>query len=73
VVDVPIDAREFHVYGADWRPGQVDFYVDDDLVSTVLQAPDYPMQFQLAIFEFGPERAGTYPKEFEVDWFRAYR
>ncbi|NKE60273.1 glycoside hydrolase family 16 protein [Lentzea sp. PSKA42] len=73
VVDVPIDGREFHVYGADWQPGRVDFFVDDELVNTVMQAPDYPMQFQLAIFEFGQERAGRYPKEFEVEWFRAYR
>ncbi|TWP50928.1 glycoside hydrolase family 16 protein [Lentzea tibetensis] len=73
VVDVPIDAREFHVYAAEWRPEGVRFFVDDQLVKESDQSPDYPMQFQLAIFEFPGESGATYPQVFEVDYFRAYR
>jgi hypothetical protein len=73
-VDVAIDVREPHVYGAEWTPGGVTFRVDGRVVRNVQQSPRYPMQIMLGIYEFpdgGP--AGTYPKEFVVDWFRAYR
>jgi glycosyl hydrolase family 16 len=75
---VAIDVREFHRYAAEWTPDYVGFYVDDRLIKVVRQSPAYPMQFMLGIYEFadGPElgsRADRYPKEFVVDWFRAYR
>jgi hypothetical protein len=47
-----IDVAEFHVYAADWRPGRVDFLVDGEHVRTVHQAPDYPMQMMIAVFDF---------------------
>jgi hypothetical protein len=75
-VPVPIDAREFHVYAADWEPERVAFFVDGELVKTARQAPDYPMQLMLGIYEFpeGGERPATaYPKEFVVDYVRGYR
>ena len=40
----------------DWRPGRVDFFVDDVMINTVKQAPDYPMQLILGVFDF-PDRA----------------
>ncbi|GAA3291113.1 glycoside hydrolase family 16 protein [Dactylosporangium vinaceum] len=48
----PIDVGEPHTYAADWRPGRVDFFVDGDHVRTVGQAPDYPMQMMVAVFDF---------------------
>jgi hypothetical protein len=54
---LPIDVREHHAYAADWRPGRVDFSVDGQVVRSVAQAPDYPVQFMVAVFDF-PERAG---------------
>jgi hypothetical protein len=74
VEELPIDARQFHRYAAEWTPEYVAFFVDDQLVKTVEQSPAYPMQFMLGIYEFredGPAR--PYPKEFVVDWFRGYR
>ena len=53
-----IDVSEHHVYSADWRRGRVDFHVDGELVRTVHQAPDYPMQMIIAVFDF-PEYAGA--------------
>jgi hypothetical protein len=68
-----LDVGGFHVYAADWRPGAVDFLVDGELVRTVEQAPDYPMQLELAVFDF-PERAAEAPDGpvpvLEVDWVR---
>jgi hypothetical protein len=67
---VAIDVSEFHVYAADWRPGRVDFLVDGEHVKTVHQAPDYPMQMMVAVFDF-PDKAASAPPdhvpEFAVD------
>jgi hypothetical protein len=76
-VSVPIDARQFHVYAADWRRDEVAFSVDGETVKRVAQAPDYPMQLMLDIYEFpvaGAARPNAdYPKEFVVDYVRGYR
>jgi hypothetical protein len=78
MVNVAIDAREFHTYAAEWTSDYVAFYVDDELVKTVEQSPSYPMQFMLGVYEF-PEGgqfgqpASAYPKEFVVDHVRGYR
>jgi Glycosyl hydrolases family 16 len=53
-----IDVSEYHVYSADWRRGRVDFNVDGEHVTTVHQAPAYPMQMIIAVFDF-PEHAGA--------------
>jgi hypothetical protein len=71
---LPIDVANFHRYMADWRPGRVDFFVDDERVRTVEQAPDYPMQMMIGVFDF-PERpaaavhAGQVPL-FVLDYVR---
>jgi Glycosyl hydrolases family 16 len=59
---MPIDVAEHHVYAADWRPGRVDFLVDGEHVKTVAQAPDYPMQMMVAVFDF-PEKATGAPAD----------
>jgi Glycosyl hydrolases family 16 len=55
---VAIDVTEFHLYAADWRPGRVDFLIDGNRVKNVHQAPDYPMQMMVAVFDF-PAREGS--------------
>jgi hypothetical protein len=52
-----IDVSEPHDYAADWRADGIDFVVDGRVVKTVGQAPDYPMQMMVAVFDF-PDRAG---------------
>jgi beta-glucanase (GH16 family) len=70
---VTIDVAEHHVYAADWRPGRVDFLIDGRPVKTVEQAPDYPMQMMVAVFDF-PEKAASAPADhvplLAVDWVR---
>jgi glycosyl hydrolase family 16 len=70
---VAIDVAGFHVYAADWRPGRVDFLVDGQRVKTVHQAPDYPMQMMVAVFDF-PAKAASAPSdhvpELAVDYVR---
>jgi hypothetical protein len=57
-----LDVTEFHVYTADWRPGRVDFMIDGQRVKTVDQAPDYPMQAMVAVFDF-PDKADSAPPD----------
>lgn len=72
VVTLPLDLRDFHEYAAEWTADRVDFFVDGSRVRTVPQAPGYPMQLMLGVYEFptedGPARPGTYPQTFVVDW-----
>jgi beta-glucanase (GH16 family) len=77
-VIVPIDARDFHVYAADWTPEQVVLLVDGKPVKTVRQSPAYPMQLMVSLYEFppadGPDpRTHGYPKAAVVDYVRGYR
>jgi len=55
-----VDVAEPHVYAADWRPGRVDFFLDGRHVKTVDQAPDYPLQMMIGVFDF-PEKAAAAP------------
>lgn len=55
-VRLPVDVREPHAYGVRWEPGRVAFYVDRHLVRVVPQAPDYPMQLMLGVYDFGGDR-----------------
>jgi hypothetical protein len=53
----------------------VDFLIDGEHVKSVHQAPDYPMQMMVAVFDF-PAEAGSSPPpdhvpELAVDWVRA--
>ena len=63
-----IDIREPHAYAADWREGRVDFSVDGEYLRSVAQAPGYPMQFMVALFDF-PEKPGPADHEplFAID------
>jgi hypothetical protein len=40
------------VYAVDWQRGRVDFLLDGALIRTVEQAPGYPMQMMVAVFDF---------------------
>ncbi len=70
---VAIDAREFHVYAAEWTSEHVAFFIDGRLIKTVRQSPSYPMQLMLGIYEFREPPLSAYPKEFVIDYVRGYR
>jgi hypothetical protein len=74
---VALDVTEFHVYAAGWRPGRVDFLIDGQHVKTVRQAPDYPMQMMVAVFDFPANaeaaRHAEHVPELAVDYVRGSR
>lgn len=47
-----LDVAAWHTYAAEWRPGAVTFSVDGRRVGASAQAPDYPMQLIVAVFDF---------------------
>ncbi|MEV6487882.1 glycoside hydrolase family 16 protein [Actinoplanes sp. NPDC051633] len=51
-IPLEIDIAEFHTYAVDWRPGSLVFTVDGEVVRTIDQAPDYPVQLELGVFDF---------------------
>lgn len=60
-----IDPAQFHTYAVEWRPGSLMFTVDGDAVAQIAQAPDYPMQLMLGVFDF-PDRAPSAARELLV-------
>ncbi|HVU77936.1 MAG TPA: glycoside hydrolase family 16 protein [Gaiellaceae bacterium] len=70
VVQLPIDATDFHEYAAEWEPGRSRFLVDGRVVHETEQAPDYPLQLMLGLYRFS---AGSDEHEFVVDRVRGYR
>lgn len=71
-----LDATDWHAYAAEWTSGCIRFFVDDELVRTVRQRIDYPLQVMVDLFEF-PESCdrdpAVYPKVAEVGAVRGYR
>jgi glycosyl hydrolase family 16 len=55
-VPLPIDVSVPHTYAVDWAPGSLVFTVDGEVVRRLDQAPDYPVQLMLGVFDF-PGRA----------------
>ena len=51
------DISAEHTYGVEWRPGSVDFTIDELTTRVADQAPDYPMMLILAVFDF-PDQSG---------------
>ena len=51
-VPLQIDVAEDHTYGVDWRPGSLTFTVDGRVVRELDQAPDYPAQLMVGLFDF---------------------
>ncbi|HZG56706.1 glycoside hydrolase family 16 protein [Paenibacillus sp.] len=76
--EFPIDASRFHIYAVDWSAEGVNFYIDNALVHTSKQSPDYPMQLMLNVYEIPrpaheSEQRPVYPSEFHIDYIRFYQ
>ncbi len=50
-----IDVAEDHTYGVAWEPGRTSLTVDGNAMRSLGQAPDYPMQLMIGVFDF-PDR-----------------
>ena len=76
---VPTATTEFHIYGVDWEPDYITFYIDGVAVRSLPTFPglDVPM-YLLASIGGGGLYAGTpdgttpFPAEMKIDYIRAY-
>jgi beta-glucanase (GH16 family) len=78
-------ADAFHTFAVEWDPGEVRFYVDDDLYETQDQSGvgggtwefDHPFFLIINVAVGGswpgdPDGTTTFPQTLKVDWVRAY-
>lgn len=68
-VSVGIDVSEWHDYAVVWTPRDVTFFVDGQPTKYVEQAPKYPMQLMLDIYDFGVFMPGR-DAPFEIERIR---
>jgi hypothetical protein len=57
-VPLAIDVAAFNTYAVDWRPGSLVFSVNGETVRTLDQAPDYPVQLMIGVFDFPAKSIG---------------
>ena len=60
-VPLPLDVAGSHDYAVDWTPGRLVFSVDGAVVRELHQAPDYPVQLMIGVFDFPARAAGRAP------------
>lgn len=72
---LPFNAAEFHIYGVEWTPTHIDFYIDNVHRQRVMQSPAYPMQFMLNIYDLpvANKHTADYPRRFVIDYVRGYQ
>jgi beta-glucanase (GH16 family) len=71
-------SKEFHIWAMEWQEGQVDWYLDGNVLRTYKgPTPQEKMFILMALFQYSgwigeidPEMA--YPKDFEIDYVRVY-
>ncbi|MGN1281233.1 MAG: glycoside hydrolase family 16 protein [Succinivibrio sp.] len=63
-----IDVEQWNVFSLDWREDSVSFYVNGSLIRTVNQAPAYPMQIMLNLYDL--ENIKNENNTFEIDYIR---
>lgn len=73
--------KEYHTYGMEWTPTELNFYYDGEYYMTIPYSPDYEMGIILSMYvnagfsgtNIGKEPADDWPKEFCVDYLRVYK
>lgn len=72
-VDVPVDASAAHTWGVTWGADGVRIDVDGQLVRSVDQVLDYPLQLMVSLFEVTPvAEPGAYPLTAQVRSVRGW-
>ena len=73
-----IDASEFHVWAMQWREGEIDWYLDGEVINTYKgPTPQEKMFILMALFQYSGwigniDPSLTYPRDLEVDYVRVY-
>lgn len=77
--ELPVDvSRDFHVWALEWQEGQIDWYLDGQVVHNYRgPTPQERMFILLALFQYSGwigeiDPQMPYPRDFEVDYVRVY-
>ncbi|XVV12604.1 family 16 glycosylhydrolase [Actinoplanes sp. CA-131856] len=69
-------ADEYHIYAMNWTPDGLQFYYDNQLITSMADAPNYPMGMLLGIYT-DTKNSGTandvWPKTWNIDYIRVYK
>ena len=70
-----IAADHFNIYAVEWKPEEVRFFLNNQLVRSISQSPAYDMQLMLNIYELHPSPTDSKqsPPELVVDYIRGYQ
>lgn len=63
-----VDVREWNTYALDWQQSKVDFYINGELVQTIFQSPQYPMQFMLNLYDL--KNIKNEANHFDIDYIK---
>ncbi|WP_329611683.1 glycoside hydrolase family 16 protein [Kitasatospora herbaricolor] len=66
---------EYHLYGMDWTPTQLNFYYDNQLYKTINDAPNSPMGMILGLYTDAGSGVhnNVWPKTWNVDYLRVFK
>ncbi len=72
--ELAINIEDWHTYAMEWTAEGIDFYLDDTLISSTKQSPNYPMQLMLNFYEFPSQSKGPNPDDawFDIDFIRCF-
>ncbi len=66
-----MDVSEYHVYAVEWDARESSFFVDDQVIHSSRNPPNYPLQAMLAILDFPEWSSGGddhIVPSFAIDW-----
>lgn len=70
---ISLDLAEYHIFGAEWTPRGVEFFLDGERIGWTSQSPDYPMQLMLTIYDLsGANQPFIFEPSFTIDYFRGF-
>jgi hypothetical protein len=65
-----INVNEWNVYGVEWLPDRICFYMNDDIIRTIYQSPKYEMQFMINLYDL--ENNHDLDASFDIDYVAGY-
>lgn len=68
----------YNIYAMEWTPTEIKLFFNNKLINTIPASPAYPMSVLIGLYVgndwFGKvDPDSQYPKEFAIDYFRAYK
>lgn len=64
--EFPVDVTEWNTYACEWRENEVEFFINGKSIDIIPQAPDYPMQLMLDLYDI--KNIKNESNRFEIDY-----